>query len=447
MANSSFLSNFRIRTTNHAWMDFALLTLILTLLNLAIVGVNDWGWLALNPSPWLIIPLFLGVRYGFRPGFGSGIGIALLIFIARSVITINSGSRAPLGDLFAQNVFFFLALPAIGFLAGESHTLLAKKLIEASERIATLEKQKTQADARLDVAEESRHQLQERLALFGAEQSNLDRQLRALFEPTAGAIFPNLLLLLRDMVGVTDAAIYSLDGSHGKRLALVGGEQRLPQTLNTEEHALIKLALSRREMVTLKALWSDTPEVKEPYMLALPWLGPDGKANALLLVHRMHFLATTWRNIHRIQLVCRWVAQFVDLRVQSNNSPAKLPGKSAVIVTPTALNHTIELADATHRNWKLPSTMAIFEFTENVPEEVANFLPQTVSKLMRPTDVGAMDQANGRPVFKVLLPMDGAASGEALLEKALAAIAKVPQLAGKVSGGLALTDGERPALA
>lgn len=169
---------------------------------------------------------------------------------------------------------------------------------------------------------------------------------------------------------------------------------------------------------------------------------------ALLLIHRMSFLSTNWRNLHRIQLICRWVGQFVDLRVQAEESPKKLAGKTGALVVPErALDSTLKLAMNTHKDWHLPSTMAIFEFKDEVSEEVQELLPKTVGAVLRPTDVGCLTKQDGKAAFKVLLPMDGAAEGEALLSRALAAIAKVPELSGKIVANLALTENEPESVA
>jgi hypothetical protein len=442
MAGLKFLDNFHIKTTNKAGLDFVALALILGLVNLTTSGMSDWGWMQrLNPSPWFIIPLFMGVRYGFQPGFGSGLLVMGIIFAGQSFHAIHSQSSIALGSIFSTHIYYFLSFPITGFLAGETHTMLAKKIISAEQQIAELTAKEESVEARLDVAEEARHQLQQRLALHGAEQSNLDRQLRALFEPTAGAILPNLLRLLRDMAGVTDAGIYAIDGSNLKRLALLGDGDQLPASLSVAENPIVKVAIEQRKLVTVKDVWQETPDFNAKYLAALPWMGHGENVAALLVIHRMNFLATNWQNFHRIQLVCRWVAQFVDLRLQAAEAKQSLSGKSPALIVPeTTLDGTLHLAEATHKEWNLPSAMAVFEFTEDVNERVATLLPQTVGTVMRATDVGSIDLKSPRPRLQVLLPMDGAAEGMDLLDKALSAISKVPELTGKVTANLALTE-------
>ena len=37
------------------------------------VSPADPGWLSLNPTPWLVLPVLFGVRYGVACGFGAGL--------------------------------------------------------------------------------------------------------------------------------------------------------------------------------------------------------------------------------------------------------------------------------------------------------------------------------------------------------------------------------------
>jgi hypothetical protein len=71
---------------------------------------------------------------------------------------------------------------------------------------------------------------------------------------------------------------------------------------------------------------------------------------------------------------------------------------------------------------------------------VARLLPKAVGAVMRPTDVGSFDEQQERPRFRVFMPMEPRREAEELLNKALGAIARIPQLSGKIVANLSLTD-------
>ena len=108
----SSLSRFSL---GRPWQDVVAIGGGLALLNLLTVP-SDLGWLSLNPSPWIVLPLLTGARYGFRWGFLSG-AVASLLLLGTLLLTQR--------DMVAAHSLFFLALPALGLLAGEAHSLFA----------------------------------------------------------------------------------------------------------------------------------------------------------------------------------------------------------------------------------------------------------------------------------------------------------------------------------
>ena len=59
-------------------LPFGALFALLAAVNYVVVP-GDAGWFAANPTPFLIIPVLLGVRYGFSAGFGAGLLTVLLL--------------------------------------------------------------------------------------------------------------------------------------------------------------------------------------------------------------------------------------------------------------------------------------------------------------------------------------------------------------------------------
>ncbi len=231
------------------WLDALTLGGLLGFLNF-LTARQDPGWLALNPSPWILLPLLTGARYGFRWGFLSGATVSLIVLGLLMVFQ---------KETIAAQSLFFLALPTIGLLAGEAHTLFATKLAERDDAVETLLTQRDHLGTDLEVAEDARFELQERLALLNADTASLDQQLRGLFEPGAGPIFPHLLRLLRDTAGVTDAALYQISGSNLTLGALLGDSSALPATLSLPDTEIANLAVTRGTLVTCRQVWSSVP--------------------------------------------------------------------------------------------------------------------------------------------------------------------------------------------
>lgn len=434
------LSIDRIRTFGVAWIDFAVFAALLLAINL-LGSPGDPGWMKVNPTPWLLLPLFMGARYGFAWGLGSGLLVSITVIVTQFLTTSLTAAEI------MRPVFYYLGLPAVGFIAGEIRGALAGKLAEAEKHAEELSARRQSLEAELDVAEQARFELQEHLALQGVELASIDQQLRSLFAPGAGPVFPNLLRVLRDSSGLTDAGIYAVQGAEMRRIAWIGDSTQLPEALNVHTTEIASLAISRRALTTCREVWEQTPAQNSPFIAALPWQGSGGQVAALLLIHRMHFLSANWKTFARIQMVCRWVAQFVELRVAASKAPV-LQGSDAMVVAPDLFARTLAAAEATHRDHRLPSCVAFFEFTRPVQPHVARLLPQAVATVMRGSDVATFNDEIEMPLLKVLLPMEGMRDAEALLDRAQRSILRVPQLRGLVSAQLAMTeDADTPAAA
>ncbi len=372
------------------WRDAVTIAGALALLNF-LTGRNDPGWLALNPSPWVLLPLLTGARYGFRWGFLSGAAASLVLLTALLLAK---------GDVAAHSLFF-LALPTIGLLAGEAHALFASRLAERDDAVETLTTQRDHLGADLEVAEDARHQLQERLALLNADTAALDLQLRGLFEPGAGPVFPHLLRLLRDTAGVTDAALYQIDGGQLSRTALLGAPEALPEVLPLAETEIAHLAVTRQSLVTCRQVWATVPAQNSPWLAALPWPTASGPSRYLLLIHRMSFNAVNWRTFSRIQMICRWVAQFMELRRLDGTAE---PTAGPLVVTPEVFRRTAADAAAAHREHSLPSSTVSFRLAPGATSEHASRLGTLIAPQLRTTDL-ATQYPDG--TIEVLLTFDG----------------------------------------
>src|SRR2546430_9845676 len=70
--NDLTVSSSRLVIPRVAPLDAVVLAAILVGLNFWIAPI-DPGWLKLNPSPYLLLPILIGGRFGFLPGIGAGV--------------------------------------------------------------------------------------------------------------------------------------------------------------------------------------------------------------------------------------------------------------------------------------------------------------------------------------------------------------------------------------
>lgn len=399
----SSLSRFSL---GRPWQDVVAIGGGLALLNLLTVP-SDLGWLSLNPSPWIVLPLLTGARHGFRWGFLSG-AVASLLLLGTLLLTQR--------DMVAAHSLFFLALPALGLLAGEAHSLLAVRVPERETSVEVLTAPTSQpADpvTVTGVAEIARVQLPEPPAGPEADPVTLELQLRGLFEPGTGPVFPNLLRLLQTNAGVTDAALYLIEGTSLTRTALLGTDEALPENLPLSDTGIAHLAVTRQSLVTCRQVWSTVPAQHSPWLAALPWPVSSGASRYLLLIHRMDGNAVNWRTFSRIQMICRWVAQFMELRQLDGLSE---PTAGPLVVTPAIFRRSAADAAAAYREHSLPSTVVAFRLASGTTPEHAARLGTLVAPQMRTTDI-ATQHPDG--TIEVLLTFDGPQEAEHFTQRVL----------------------------
>ncbi len=361
----------------------------------ALFGWSDPGWVSLNPTPYLLVPLLLGLRYGFAAGVLAG-GAAVVV----STLWAGLAAGAPWLDVLGANPFAVLALPALGAIAGELHRSVLGRADASEERLAMFEEQFERLSTELALSHDSRAQLQDALALHGAEFCSADLELRALFAADAGDRAEGLLATLDRLCSVSEAAFYQT-GSKGEfeREASHGGPgDRLPGRLRDTDPAgaLARAALDAGKLVTARELWEGGAKPSTGAIAALPW--PDG--DRVLVIADMPFAAVQWQNFARIELFCRWVA--------NTEADLETGGPPAAVVDGDAFRRRLELAAASAADAGPSSTVLLFS------GDGAKLRDSVVPKL-RPADLAASLGDGSR--LAVLLPMSGGRDAEALVDQ------------------------------
>ncbi len=279
--------------------DALLIAGVLALIN-ALTAKGDPGWLNLNPTPWLLLPALIGGRYGVSPGLVSGVVAAAGIALMQAQA---AGEQAP---VFArQHPFFFTSLVLSGFLMGEMNRLGRARRREQQETSQRLTDEASRMAAELELARETKHELQRHLALLNAPIASLDTDLRKLMTDPPAQLMSGLLDVLQRHVGISSAAMYQVEqtGTNLRRLTAMHPSQALAEVLPLESARLAEQALDSRMMASLSdPLQTSTAQ---PFLIAAPWerTGRSG----VLLVQDMPLQCYDGPGLARIELILQWV--------------------------------------------------------------------------------------------------------------------------------------------
>ena len=197
--------------------------------------------------------------------------------------------------------------------------------------------------------------------------------------------------------------------------------------------------MTRQALVSCRQVCSSVPAHPSPWLAALPWPSPSGPARHLLLIHQLPFYLVHPLTFSRIQMICRWTAQFMNWRgLHGTDSPTAGP----LLVSPALLRQATTDAAAMHREHGLPSASLSFRLAPGFTEEQAARLTLLVSPQLRATDLAAPHPDGS---LDVLLTFDGPTEALRFQQRILALAARDPLLQGCLDLGTTFAPPERAA--
>jgi len=318
--------------------DIAVVGGVLLALNFGLEP-NDFGWVDLNPSPWLLLPLLIGAGYGLVPGTLAGLAAAGLIAWVRR----GDG----LGGFALDHLYELGALPLLGFLAGQWKQLQRSRQVELQRENEDLNNQLGLARAEVGLLMDGRLKLQRQLALHNVEVVNLDEDLRHLMVGGSGDLIKQLLELLHQRCRIVSAAFYECQGDRLVQLAVIHGTPPLKPVLSFEQTPMARKALEEKTLSAVRDTLGTTAE--QPFLVALPWWNQHSKG--VLLVQDMPLDAMAWDNLSRMEFILHWV--FALLRWRDGVGPEAGTRHVPLDDFLPLLGQALQM-DATHR---LPSAV------------------------------------------------------------------------------------------
>lgn len=407
----------------HGWLDLAVISGVLLVANL-LYAPKDLGWLKLNPSPWLFVPLLMGGRYGFAPGL-AGAGVVIVVFL------FGIDQRA---DLFFQVVlrdygYQFAMVLLIGAISGEVRRMFRRKEIllfaeseHAKERLKKL-------DTDLFLMREAKSELERMLATRDAELSTLDSEIRRLFDTEGDEIYQDILLLLNRQARVADAAIYTFTPNRREliRKSLIGHDESLPDRMFLKHEEMLELAVHQGTAVTVPEFWEAGKTGEHKYLVTVPMLDYSGAPIALLVVTGMPFIALTRKSVHLIALICRWSARVVEITHQLGNTSRFIGGiETQRVFTAEYFRQNLLLAHESWRKHSLPSTIVMFTIPRGTRAQ-QSALESLIVPSIRSGDFPA-DLGLPLPHLAVLLPLSGERGTGIFTDRILASSRRTSEL-------------------
>lgn len=400
----------------HLWLDGVVVVTLLALINL-LVSRTDPGWLRLNPSPYLLVPLLMGGRYGFGPGVTAAVITVLGIALVRTAM----GFAPSVATELHAHALTWMFMVIIGGVAGEIWLYFRRRIEQLEATTETLGAKLRQLDADAVILREAKDELDRVTAARDGEISSLDAELRRLYASSVGELPQDILSLLKRQARVTDAALYRVDavwnsGTELERMGLVGSDEALPEKLVVSSQVIVEQALSVGSLVTLPEILTDNRPNDDSYLMVAPLPGADGRAKALLVVAEMPFIAFNASAADLVDLVCGWSGGVLELSEGAEGRYRIVAGREAQkIFFDSHFLHLVELAFQSARRHRLPS--AIVELA--LPAESVERQPEFERIVLGAVRGGDFvnHPAKPYPVLRILLPLAGERGTDIFVER------------------------------
>eukprot|EP01035_Chromulina_nebulosa_P004751 gene4751-6479_t len=306
-------------------VDAALVAAIVVGANLLFDRAHP-GWTNLNPSPYLLLPILIGGRYGFTPGVLAGLGASVLIVLQQLLLPASppptaAASLLPpaapsFGSLLSGAPFLHTSLFFTGALCGELFAWFRREREQSEAHLEKLNTSVRRLDADVRYLRGVKDELDRVVAARDGEVSALDTELRRLYASNEDDLPGEVLQFLKRQVRLADGAIYfpNAPGRPLTRRALVGNAAHLPEFLDPADSPVARLALARTSLVTLPELLQEKqPPLQERVLIAAPLCDATGRVLALLVVTGLPFINFNSQTANLVTLICNWAGEALDL--------------------------------------------------------------------------------------------------------------------------------------
>jgi hypothetical protein len=395
----------------NAWGDSVVAAILLVATN-GLLTPQDPGWIQSNPSPYFLLPILIGCRYGAGSGIMSGVlGAGCLIGCRVLLIGI------PVLTTLESLRYLLLSLPVAGAICGELMQSLKQKALQAAAINQHLQQRLKKLDGDLLLLREAKADLERMLATRNSDLSNLDSDMRRLFEVEGEEFYKSILLLLSRQTRITDAGIYLLkDVKSLDRIAIIGQAQFLPESMPVGKIEMVALAITHKTPLTIPEFWQQTTGEHKNYLMAVPLLDTQEAVLGVILVTGMPFIALTKRTVNFVSLICRWASRVIEIRSRAAGSYRIVEGiENQKIYTPQFFKSLIELALTSFQQHKLPSSILFF-YLHGADLSMQETLEKAVMPNVRGADFAA-EIGLQKPHLAVLLPLTGDRGALIFLER------------------------------
>ena len=413
----------RLQFPRSAYLDAILISAILIVINI-FVDFRDFGLLKLTPSPFFLLPVLLGARYGFGAGMAGGLATAVWVVGGR-VLLLQLSPR----DIVLEHAFLIASLLLSGALTGEIQMYFQRMLDRSRASASEMEARIQRMGTNLNALRDSRDELERTLATKDNVFLMLNTEIRRLYTYSEKDRFRALLLIIGRQTKATEASCFLVepDSDQLEKVACIGNESALPTNLSIHDIDMIRLAIRQKSVVSVPDIWDMNAVESSRCLIAQPLVNSSGEVLAVIAITGLPFSQMNGNTVRAIDVIANLATQVIEVTRGDESRYRLLDGLShQKIFLPEAFETTLRLSYDYYLQHRISSSVVVFSLP-GADEEAQTLLERAVHHISREGDYVAAFNSDF-PKLAVFLPLTGERDCQTFIERCVAAFEENPSL-------------------
>jgi hypothetical protein len=411
----------RLSLPRSAYLDAFLIGAILIVVNL-FVDYRDFGLLKLTPSPFFLLPVLLGARYGFGAGVAGGL-LASFWVVGGKVLLLQLSPR----DVILPNAFLLASLVISGALTGEIQIYFQRMLDRSKSAGKEMEARIQRMGTNLNALRDSRDELERTIATKDNGFLMLNTEIRRLYTYSEKDRYRALLLIMSRQTKATEASCFLVEpeSDQMEKVACIGSEDALPTNLGLHDIDMIRLAIRQKSVVSVPDVWDMNTGDSNRCLIAQPLVNSSGEVLAVIAITALPFSQMNENTVRAIEVIANLATQVIEVTRGDESRYRLLDGLShQKIFLPEAFETTLRLSYDYYLQHRISSSVVVFSIPGG-DSEMQVQLERSVHHIARDGDYVTAFNSEF-PKLAVFLPLTGERDCQTFIERCVKGFDELP---------------------
>lgn len=326
---------------------------------------NDLGFTNVYPHPFWFVVILIPMRYGLNMGIISSLIASLAYFVLLFAGSPEMEYKLLVYENFTQPLLFIIS----GILIGEIRSRQLTTLQEYRAASDQLQSALTALQKRYHALEKAKHELDNRIISQEHTLASLYQAAQGLKSLDEQNIYPAVMQLLKEFIGVQACSVY---GIYGNTLKLITADP--PQPPETSKHTvdaahpMMGTAISTGDTVAINTILADknVPKTKRSdILISAPIRNNRQQTFGVLNIEKLSFEKLNAHNVRLVTLIADWCGAAIEnARTYQTTKDKNISDDTTGAYTNNYLHIRLNEELSRARRYALPLSVMVIEFID-----------------------------------------------------------------------------------